>query len=764
MVNGSASCQRLALRAARLNSLCAFMMDPRTDHTGGQDVIPAGQEDLVRRMVAPPLPEGWVFVSASINRREIHARYLHRGPPCVRAELRLASPGAQGDGGRLTGRFHARLLAPRAAPALTRLHAALVAAVRAEESAFVWAHEVPPAPATPPPPAPADGAPAEPPAALRAAQDAFAHGAFDDALDALAAFAAEAPAPGEALDALALRVNLMWQLGRYCEALEALDEALRRFPDSTALHTAGATLRAELHDDERAAAHARVIMAGAGDASGAGLRAATLMLSLGLEVEARQIADRTLAASSPGTRPSLLLDVAAIYMGLGAFDQASSLYARILALDPSNAAAHLAAGTLCAWRGEASGAEAHADAALVSSPGSAAGLCLRGAARMLRGEILLALEDLDRAAAADATDPVAAVWQGEALLRLGRIDEALEETRRGGELSDDGANHVAAQIVLSLAQLQKGVFPGMPEYVLPQALATLHADALPPTAPGTVRPRGRLEARLEEGLGRLRGNRSSTPTYVRLDGALVLLRVAPAPRVAAKRALWRLVATGSVAEALAAFDLLHAESPRAAEPYNYRGELFLYLGDAAAARAEFERAITLYPRSRWAYIGLAGAAGLEGRFEAVLEHLAEGIAQAGAPGPTTYVYRGEALRRLGRAEEARIDLDIATRRNPSRIGAWVNLALLHTSAGDLDVATRIVTGLRRRAPGFVADATAALGIDPAAALELGAVTALMEEMLTMLRGNRGSSCVTYFTRGDRLRAVPPSAVSDEGAP
>ena len=39
--------------------------------------------------------------------------------------------------------------------------------------------------------------------------------------------------------------------------------------------------------------------------------------------------------------------------------------------------------------------------------------------------------------------------------------------------------------------------------------------------------------------------------------------------------------------------------------------------------------------------------------------------------------------------------------------------------------------------------------------------ALLSHMLVMLRGNRGSSCVTYFTRDGRLRTAPaqsPAAV------
>ena len=55
--------------------------------------------------------------------------------------------------------------------------------------------------------------------------------------------------------------------------------------------------------------------------------------------------------------------------------------------------------------------------------------------------------------------------------------------------------------------------------------------------------------------------------------------------------------------------------------------------------------------------------------------------------------------------------------------------------------------LRRQAPGLVADAGEGL---PEAS-----PTALLEVMLVLLRGNRASACVTYFTRDGQLRAVAP---------
>ncbi len=776
-------------------------MTPPTD-SAEKRVIPAGQEELVRRMVAPALPDGWAFVDARIEGATIRARYLRAGPPRVRAELHLAHSDAA-DGGPATERFSVRLLAPRGTAGLAPLLSALLAAVRDAETDFVWERPPPPAPPAygstrrapapapipegeapwrpepapvpegeapwqpPPAPIPEGEAPWQPepgpipegdpiwhpetfadPEAFERARERFERGDFDAALDDLAAIARDST-PFDALAALTLRFERMWQIGRCHEALAALDEALVRFPESVALHGAGAVRRAEMHDAERAAAHARTLLDLAGSSTGLTLRAATVLLSLGLEDEARAAADRALATADDD--PKLRFHLADLARQVADYDAASERYASLLALDPDHTGARLALATLAAWRGEWATTLDHVTTLLAANPDDADALCLRGASRVSAGDPGGALDDLDRAAALQPGDPVAAVWRGEALLRLGRYAEALAETRRGGEQSDDIANHVAAQVVISLAQLRTDTFPGLPEYVLVPALAALRTDALAPT-PGTpTPPEDDLDAALAESLTRLRGNRSPVATYVRsADRRLVRLDVPPSPRVASKRALHRFVATGSLVEPMADLDRVHERAPHAAEPYNYRGEMHLYVGDAASAKREFERAIALYGRSRWAYIGMAGAWVLDGDHEEALRWLAEGIAQAGTPGPTAFVYRGEAMRCLGRAVEARADLTLSVRRNPGRIGAWVNLGLLEVSDGDLDAARAVLATLRRRGPGFYADASLALGSDDDP-------VAMLTEMLSMLRGNRASSCVTYFTRAGQLRSVPPSA-------
>ncbi|MFO0625505.1 MAG: tetratricopeptide repeat protein [Polyangiales bacterium] len=549
-----------------------------------------------------------------------------------------------------------------------------------------------------------------------------------------------------AVDVAAARAEVaaLWDAGRYMEALRALDRHLQRV-DDPALHADGATLRAEMFDAPRAAEHARRAHALAPDDASLALRLAAVLIRLDRRDEGRALTEAALASHPDPTR-SLRRDVADLLREAGALEAADAHYAAL----PGDPVAIAWRGAFSLWRGDLDAAEDFAQRALAAGDGATA-LSLRGAAMVLRGDLPGALATLARAVALRPDDATAAVWLGDALRRSGRVAEALAETRRGGERGDDLGEHVAAQLVIHLASLQRGEFLGVPDATLAAALATLSAQAAPPeTAPPTpplpddLRPPWRRRAvALEDALTRLRGNRSATPSYVRADGALEALITPRSPRVEAKRALWRFVASGDPDEALRVFDDIHARWPDTPEPYNYRGELYLYLGDPATARAQFEQALARYRQSRWAYIGLGGAAVLEGNYEEALRVLAEGVTRGGGEGPTTFVYRGEALRCLGRVEAARRDLTHAVTTTPARVGAWVNLALLELEAGDLGAHAKVFEALTRRAPGFVRDA----GEGPPAVV--------LRRMLAMLRGNRGASCVTYFTADGVLRSVRP---------
>lgn len=482
------------------------------------------------------------------------------------------------------------------------------------------------------------------------------------------------------------RLTALEQVGRCHEALE-----IARAHDGARVALARARLRASYHDDANAAEDARVVLA-----SSRGDRAAAMQI-----LAAAGHLDEALAlarAIEPASVRECTM-TAAIHRAGDEHERANALYRR--AGDVEALAAY------GAWSGDPGEARRSADP------------MLQGIAHALEGEHGRALVELERAVSARPRDATCALWRAETMMHLGDLDAARVEAARARELTEDGTNHVPALLLRAEILRRLGVSEPV-EPVLAEAMRTLSPND----------PRDWAAA-----LASLRGNRGVPTTYVDPAGALRTLVLKPAPRTAAKYALLRFVVTADTDEAERDFDRVQAEYPDVPEIHNYRGELWLYVGDYARARRCFERALSMYEESRWAFIGLAAVELLEGDPRAALATLSR---QRGEPGPTAFVYRGEARRRLGDRAGARADLEHSVALHPARIGAWVNLGLLQRDEGDADGLARTIEGLRTRAPGLFADAAGDLG-----------------EMLVMLRGNRASTCVTYFTREGALRTVPP---------
>jgi len=88
---------------------------------------------------------------------------------------------------------------------------------------------------------------------------------------------------------------------------------------------------------------------------------------------------------------------------------------------------------------------------------------------------------------------------------------------------------------------------------------------------------------------------------------------------------------------------------------------------------------------------------------------------------------------------------------PRRLSAWVNLALVEDARGQPERARAHFEAIEDAAPALLSDARreAGRGADR---------VALLERCLTMMRGNRSSSTITYFSGGE-LRLVPNRAGS-----
>jgi tetratricopeptide (TPR) repeat protein len=573
-----------------------------------------------------------------------------------------------------------------------------------------------------------------------------------------------------AASALDWKFELTRRLGGYIEALDAIVRALALDQDKPQRNLGRLEQAAELlHSNSNYEGALRCIDAAlALDAQSIGLymRAATIRRRLG-DLEGTRRAIGAATALSPrmesGRAVTVRLDGARYLIELGAVADAEAELRSVLELEPGNAEARALCGQLASWAGDHAEAARFADEVIAAN--LAAGWRLRGALHVLAGEHALGIEDLDEALRRDDRDYEAHVWRGEALFRLGRLDEAFSALNRGGEMAEEYADYFAPQILRLLVQAARGDFPGLPEQGVPDALDCLFPGERERIGATNV---AALCGLLERALVWMRGNRRFTATYVNPDdpaAGLTPLRVPPSPRTAAKAALWRLTTAGAEGAARA-LQRVHRDYPSAPEPHCYHGELYLYTGDYVAARDQFERALAIYDKTRWAFIGLGAVELLEGKPELTLPLLERSVELSRGAGPTLYVYRGEALFRLGELEAAIADLEYATKLNPTRLGAWVGLALARDQAGDDGALALGLAHVRRVAPGLVHDAAIAAPVDVSAAEDAGpppdreVLRTLFETMLRLMRGNRSSTCVTYFTGQGSLRVVPPLPVID----
>jgi tetratricopeptide (TPR) repeat protein len=214
---------------------------------------------------------------------------------------------------------------------------------------------------------------------------------------------------------------------------------------------------------------------------------------------------------------------------------------------------------------------------------------------------------------------------------------------------------------------------------------------------------------------------------------------------------------------LAAFDVAIGSYPASPLPYNDRGEVHLWLGNAARADADFLHALQVNPRVFWAFVGRAAACLLQGDASGALVRCEEAVRVTGCVGPTLFAYRGEALRLLGRMDDAIQDLEFACAEYPARVGAWLNLALARGARTEQDAVRNIAARLFFSAPVLLSDAARELSVSPRAdaTAPIDVLLGLFGHALGMMRGNRSSSCTTYFTREGAVRFVSREGLEDE---
>lgn len=475
--------------------------------------------------------------------------------------------------------------------------------------------------------------------------------------------------------------------------------------------------------------------------------AATVALEAAIAASARGSGLRAVVRDQGG--PSFALRAARVAIEVGAFVLAEQTLAQIA--DEEQEAA-LALAELWLFRGRWSQARERVAAFGSAHPKAA---LIEGVALLQQGEAAGAIEALAIAVADPAVRRTALVARAEARLALGAFEAAVEDL----EASLRDGNSVVAHALLELVDLS-ATFAGRPlarfaarstdadGFSGEQLEPLCRAAGVPLPGPD---PASQAEA-LRAVLRAMGGNRTDRMT-LRLgpDDALVVVE-ADNGRMAATTQLLRLM-TQPADEVLAGFVEIARRYPRSPHPFTYQGELRLWIGDIDGALADFRRAIARKP-CRWGYVGSSAACMLRGQtlrarwFAHLGRRKFPELSTA-----TTVVYRGELARKRKRWAAARADLELATREKPTRIGAWMNLALTYDALGDHDARDRVCARLDTIAPAILWLASAQAGLTPSAKIRADRLHAVCESALAMMRGNRSSVLHTLYV-GDELRVIP----------
>jgi tetratricopeptide (TPR) repeat protein len=128
-----------------------------------------------------------------------------------------------------------------------------------------------------------------------------------------------------------------------------------------------------------------------------------------------------------------------------------------------------------------------------------------------------------------------------------------------------------------------------------------------------------------------------------------------------------------------------AAAPQVAEAHYNLGYLASKRGDAAAAEAEFRKAIELQPKSSDAYVALAALLGQKARGEEALKLLLDAAADFSQDGRFQFAL-GAAAFNLGRAEDAQAALTRAGELDPGNAETDFYLGSLALSRNDVPAA------------------------------------------------------------------------------
>jgi tetratricopeptide (TPR) repeat protein len=401
-------------------------------------------------------------------------------------------------------------------------------------------------------------------------------------------------------------------------------------------------------------------------------------------------------------------------------------------------------GTLALWDERYDETVRHARALLQANSNDPKGLVLAAAAAIMDGDDAGALSLLD---SLPGSDPEGLAWRSVALLNQGRL---LPAVAAAGQAQAAGNRYSLPAACLRLKASLLRNAPGTPVAKSPSAFKELEPSlraALHPQATRWLTPNQHCVAVLDAVLQRFGGNRSSCPVLRGPGGGLERFR-GPIPVRHLGRVAQHLLRTGGLEASLGRFMELESAHPKSPTVFTYLGEVLIWHGRLQEATTEFERALELDPRTKWAWIGLGACSYLAGDDETAHDVWRRGLKHT-EPGPTLFIYRGESHRAAGRIAQAAEDLQKAAESGPNRLSTRINLALLEAAKGDAMPASQLADWLGRLVPGLVVDLEGR-----------GALTAedqdrirFLEKFLRRMRGNRSTSMPMWFDLKGRPRFI-----------
>ncbi len=466
------------------------------------------------------------------------------------------------------------------------------------------------------------------------------------------------------------------------------------------------------------------------------------MAELAHELNGSELAVRCLrwASAAQPNDDHLMIRVVRDLLRYGAFAEGAEILEKRAAKDPPHFEVLLTLAEIALWCGRTDDARGWIAKARELQPEAIGVLRAEGARCVLDGENEEALTIFKGIEALD--DPETMAWMAELYMRKGDMETATHYL-----------NYARARAQTPLHTLLTAL---VDRDIYPNVVAILRNEA---EADGTTIANPGL-AEVDAMLASLKGNRKEALTRIpagKSDRPADLQMMLPAPQDAdlvsrdLSAELLKTIRTQPIENVHAGFKALNEQFPESPHPWCYWGELRLWLGQFDEAEKCFfgnDKA----KQARWGFVGRAAVHVHRGDFDAALDEFKRlAYVFEPVPGATTHVYLGELHRLRGEHEQSLREFEVALSAKPGRVAARMSAALCHIALGRRDDALLSYRSLVEKHPRLFWDISRALGHTwPSPEEEMSAV---LEEGLRLMRGNRSSHTITYFDADDRFRIV-----------